>query len=557
MEVVGMRGNWFSIAKAEFLVQTSRYRTNRKTILIILTLLGVAWALVLAPIIMSYLLEEFLVIPSQVLVFIMPGLMRFGMMFIWFILLIYPLSFALQEIKIGQWEVLLSNNVSTRDIFVGTFVGKLPVNGLLVLFLAPLLISPFAVGLQISIIGQAMMYVVMLIVTLSTVWLGNLLAIFVQAKLGESPRGRDLANALALLLSFVMVIPMVGFQLFQSFMLEILGLDIFLVFPFAWGADLVTRLGLSFNGIGMAPSTIAALDSALGLNMFLDAILVGGSSLVLIFIALASTDRLFTFNIGVRTEVVTTISKDNPLIRALRKIMPGSFGVLLATTMKDFGRKAQNLSRIALFLVLAIVIPIYAGYRSLESGQVDVQSVMVMTALMLAFTGSFVYGGIGFLESRDQLWVLQSTPKGAIRYVKAKIAQALLFNLPIALIPVSALTLLFNLDMSNFLLLLSVSVIAATSSALVGIGITAYNPTYEDTKSDAFKKNMTRSMLLTGLSFGFYMIADFVLSILGFSELVNSIYLSETMYLVMMIAPLPFVGILVVILGIRNLAKPL
>jgi hypothetical protein len=176
---------------------------------------------------------------------------------------------------------------------------------------------------------------------------------------------------------------------------------------------------------------------------------------------------------------------------------------------------------------------------------------------MLAFTGSYVYGGIGFLESRDQLWVMQSTPHGVRRYVKAKVAQAMLFNLPITLIPVTALTILFNIDINNFLLLLIISMVAASSSALVGIGITASNPTYEDTKSDAFKKNMSRSMILTGLSFGFYMIADFVLSILGFGELVNSIYLSETMYLVMMIAPLPIVGILTIILGTNKLKKPL
>jgi hypothetical protein len=557
MEVVGLKGNWFSIAKAEFLVQTSGIRSWRNLAMIVLVFLGLAWALALAPVIMGFLLDEILGFPSQVLIYVMPSLMRFGMMFIWFILLIYPLTFALQEIKIGQWEVLLSNNVSTRDIFVGTFVGKLPVNGLLVLFLAPVLISPFALALQISILGQALMYIIVLVVTLSTVWLGNLLATFLQAKLGESPRGRDLANALALILSFAMLIPMLGFQLFQAFMLEILGLDIFLAFPFTWSADIVTRVGFSFNGIGLTSSTITALDSALGLSLLTDAILLGGSTIIFVLVALVATDRLFTLNIGMRTESVTTATTDNILIRAIRRILPGSFGILLITTMKDFGRKAQNISRIALFLVLAIVIPLYAGFRSLESGQVDIVSVMVTTALMLAFTGSYVYGGIGFLESRDQLWLMQSTPQGAVRYVKAKIAQAMFFNFPIALIPVTALTILFNLDISSFLLLMAMSIIAATSSALIGIGVTASNPTYEDTKSDAFKKNMTRSIMLTAVSFGFYMIADFVLSFLGFSELMNSIYLSQTMYLVMMIAPLPFVGILVVMLGVRNLAKPL
>jgi len=556
MEVVDLTGNWYNIAKAEFQVQSSRIRNRRKAIMVGILCLGLIWALVVAPLVMEVLLENVLGISPQVLIPIMPSLMRVGMMFIWFMLLIFPLSSALQEIRIGQWEVLLSNNVSTRDIFVGTFLGRLPTNGLLMLFLAPVLVSPFALGLQISLVGLSLMYITIMAFTLSTIWLSNLVTTAIQAKLGESPRGRDLSNALALVLSLVAVIPLIGLQLFQTLMLEVLGMDIFLALPFTWAADLVTRLGLAFNGIDLSTSTIAVLDSALGLDITTDVVLLGASIMVLLAVAIASADRLFTLNIGARMETVSTIRRENPLIRGIRRLLPGSFGVLLVTALKDFGRKAQNLSRIALYLILAVVIPLYAGYRSLESGQIDVQTVSVMTAMMLAFMGSIVFGGIGFLESKDQLWIIQSVPHGSTRFVKAKIMQALLLNIPIVLIPATLLTIIFGFHGGDFLLLLTLLLVTANGSALVGIGVTASNPSYENTKSEAFRQNAMRSVGITVASIALYQIADMVLSMLGYGALFSYIWQIPILYLIMLVAPLPIVGVLTVVIGARRLARP-
>ncbi|MHA2433991.1 MAG: hypothetical protein ACXADO_12235, partial [Candidatus Thorarchaeota archaeon] len=139
-----MTGNWFHIAKAEFQVQTSGIKSHRKPIILGLFVLGIIWALVIAPLFMAIILTGTLRIPQPILVIVMPGLIRAGIMFIWLILLILPLSNALKEVNIGQCEVLISNNVRTCEILVGSFAGKLSVYGLYVLYLAPLLVAPFA-----------------------------------------------------------------------------------------------------------------------------------------------------------------------------------------------------------------------------------------------------------------------------------------------------------------------------------------------------------------------------------------------------------------------------
>ena len=87
------------------------------------------------------------------LMFGFPSLMRSVVMFLWIMFLVYPISYALQEIRIGQWEIMLSSNVSTWDMMFGMFLGKVPSYGLLVIFAAPVILSPFVLALPVSLLG--------------------------------------------------------------------------------------------------------------------------------------------------------------------------------------------------------------------------------------------------------------------------------------------------------------------------------------------------------------------------------------------------------------------
>ncbi|MHA2083988.1 MAG: hypothetical protein ACXAEB_10615 [Candidatus Thorarchaeota archaeon] len=544
-----MTGNWFHIAKAEFRVQTSSIKSHRTLIVLGFFVLGIAWAIVIAPYLMAFALTETLGVPQPVLVIVMPGLMRAGFMFIWLILLILPLSNALQEIKIGQWEILLSNNVQTREILVGSFAGKLSIYGLYVLYLAPLFVAPFAQALEVSLIGQALMYFTVFVITVGTIWLSQLLVTAIQSKLGASPRGKDLANALAIALSLVAILPLLGLQLFAPLMSEILGMNVFLVFPFTWGADLVTQMAVGFNGIGLA---ISSLDAALGLHWSSNVLLLGGFSVAIIVLGLLSADRLFKIRVDARTESVTTIRRENLVLLGIRRVAKGSFGVLVVTGLKDFGRKAQNLSRLALLMLLVMIVPIFIYIRG---GELELTSVSIMTSLMLGFLGVQVFGGAGFLESKDQLWTIQAAPHGVRRYMKARTAQSILLIVPIVLLPAVLYTVLLTLEPSQVLFLMSTSFMSCVGGVLVGIGITAINPTYEDTKSGAYISNNFKAMGLVAVSFMWYFIADMVLSMLGFSAVMNYIWESHTLSILAQVMPLPIVGLVVVLVGCRRLSN--
>ncbi|MHA2396224.1 MAG: hypothetical protein ACXAC0_05925 [Candidatus Thorarchaeota archaeon] len=547
-----MAGKWYHLAKADFRVQTSRFGSKAKSILGLLFGIGIVWAFIAAPMLMTFLFHNVLGVTDQILILVMPGLMRAGLMLIWFVILLVPLSNSLKEIKIGQWEILLSNNVKTRDMLVGSFLAKLPVNGLLVLFAAPILLAPFVSALQVSLIGQILMYSEILIVTLSTIWLSNLISIAIQSKLGESPRGKDLANALAILLGLVVALPFVGLQLAANVVADILGWNIFLVMPFTWSADLLTGSAIIFNGVGYAihMNTILSLDFAIVL--LLQSVFIA----VVLAIGISAADRLFTLGAGARMESVASSGRNNILLRGLRRAIPGSFGILLVTAMKDFGRKAQNISKVSIMLVMAVAFPLLLSIRGgYLPSEVDLQSILVMMGLAFAILGGTSFGGVGFLESEDQLWMIKTAPRGTRRFILARVTQAFLYILPIVLVSSTIVAIVFNLTILEVAFITPILLSASFGSALVGIGVSASNPTYEDTKSEAFKSNASRTMVITIVSFAFYMIADLCMGIMGFGALPELISASDFLYLTFTFAPLPIMGVLMVFRGSRSLSQ--
>ncbi|MGD2072157.1 MAG: hypothetical protein PVG65_01540, partial [Candidatus Thorarchaeota archaeon] len=190
-----MPRKWFHIAKAEFYVLTASVRKHRAVTTAILYILAFVWAVILAPMLIWGFITRLMPIGEiqLLLQIVFPGLMRTVVLFLWVMLLLFPLSYALQEIKIGQWEIFLSNDVSTRDILVGTFLGKIPLYGLVTMIFAPIVISPFMMAFEVSLIGQALVYTILAVMVLVTIWLSNFITGIIQSKLGDSPRGNDLA----------------------------------------------------------------------------------------------------------------------------------------------------------------------------------------------------------------------------------------------------------------------------------------------------------------------------------------------------------------------------
>ncbi|MHA1963961.1 MAG: hypothetical protein ACXACG_09775 [Candidatus Thorarchaeota archaeon] len=504
---------WLAIATAEFQVLTSSMRRNRKLYTGILYTITLVWATFGAPMLFNAVLGA--IFPMHVLrpmlMVIFPGLMRTVGLFLWLILLLFPMSMALQEIKIGQWEIFLSNNVRTRDIMAGTFLGKISLYGLIIVAIAPLLISPFMLAFEVSVIGQLMVYGAVTLLAMGTIWLSNFLTSLVQARLGDSSRGNDIAKALAMVIAIVVIIPMYGLMFFLPTLSEMMGMNAFLILPSTWFSDLISWIAITFNGIGLTGSQILGFSSVLQLDMLVTSVLVIGFVLGTVGLALGAADRVFTIEAGVRTEVVTTIGRENVILRGIRKVSTGPFGSLMVTNIKDFVRKAQNLSKIGYGLILAIIMPIIMMAMDIEYLQFS--EMFMMLIVMMSLIGAMPFAGTGFLESKDQLWIIQSAPSGASRFVKSRIASQAMIGIALAVIPSVILYFMMNLTVFEFATLLGLGYVAVVGGMLTATGVTARNPNYEDTKSPAHQANVITSVMLAEFSILGVLFADIFLTI--------------------------------------------
>ena len=536
-------------------------RTHRKLYTAILYTLGLIWAVYGAPLIIVGFITA--IIPmSQIqtmLIVVFPGLMRSLMMLVWVILILFPMAKALEEIKIGHWENYLSNNVKTRDILTGGFLGQAPLYGLVALLLAPLILSPFMAVYEVSIIGQILVYGTMTLSAITALWLSTFITAAVQSRLGDSARGNDIAKALSVVIAIAAIVPMYAIMFAMETISQILGMNAFLLFPFTWSADVVSWLTISFNGIGLTGSQILGFSSILSLDLLVSTALLGGFSLLVVIGSLVSADRIFTISAGARTERVTTVKSENIFVRNVRKIGSGPFGALMAINMKDYFRKAQNLSKIFYGLVLAIVMPVMLTTFSDFGDEMPLIALIGIFGMMFALVGGFPHAGVSFLESRDQLWIIQSTPNGSSKFVKSRIAMAFITIIFITMIPVAVMTIIFKLVFAEILFVYGFGLLVANGASMVAIGVTARNPDYEDTKSPAHQANVMMAMMIPMFAMMTSLFSTIIMSITKMDiifEAILGVFGLEMLFAFLGPSILLVVGSVLLVSGIKRLSRP-
>ncbi|TFG04602.1 hypothetical protein EU538_12130 [Candidatus Thorarchaeota archaeon] len=554
---------WFHIAKAEFFVLTAGMRKHRYIYSGILYALALLWAVYLAPMIVVGLID--LIIPMAqlqgLLVIMLPGTMRTVMFFAWVLLLLFPLSYALNELKIGHWEIFLSNDVKTKDILVGTLMGKMPFYTLIVLMLAPLLMSPFLCALQVSLVGQVFVYLALTGMVLTVIWLSNWITALVQARLGDSSRGNDLAKAIGMIVAVVVIVPMYGIIYMLPAISEFLGMDAFLLFPSTWTADLISWLAITFNGVGLTGSQVIGFQTILHMDMVTNALLMTAFGVVSLAVALGTADRIFTISAGSRTEVITTVKAENAVIRGIRRLLPSATGVLLVSNLKDYLRKAQNLSKLAYGVVLAVLLPVFLSFVGSDAWQ-TMDEMTFFVVMMMAVVGSMPFAGQGFLESKDQLWIIQGAADGPSRFVKTRLVSSLLVVSPLIVIPAVVIGYLMHATLIEFLVVLGLGYLGLAGGTMVSIGVTARNPNYEDTKSPAHQTNMMLSVMIPQFSIMIWLFVDlfadmlFGIDVFGFYRSVFPSVSPFTIIGIQGVIGLLIIGGLLLLSGIRSLSKP-
>ncbi|TXT53566.1 MAG: conserved membrane protein of unknown function [Candidatus Thorarchaeota archaeon] len=469
-----MVGQWLSIAKAEFYVLTSSFRKHRYLMTGFLYFLGILWAAYIAPLLINGVLRSLIPLAELriLLMTIFPGLMRSVIMFLWVALLLFPLARSLEEIKIGHWEIFLSNNTRTKDILLGIFFGWTPLYGFVAMVLSPLLLSPFLMAFEVSVIGSVLIYGIIIVNVLTVLWLANYITALIQSKLGDSPRGNDLAKAVSMIIAIIAILPMYLIMYAAPIVSDFLGLEAFLFVPFTWSADTISWIAIMFNGIGLNQTQIDFFGVVLCFDFGVSMILMLGFIALITAIGIVTADRIFTISAGTRTEIVSTVGRENIILRGIRLLVKGHFGTLVIINMKDYFRKAQNLSKLFYGLALTIIMPVMLTLFTDNNIAETPLEVIGVFGFMFALVGAFPHAGVGFLESRDQLWIIQGTPSGPSDFIKARTLSAFLADFLLTAIAVFAIAIITAMELPSALALFVIGYLIAIGASMAAIGVT-------------------------------------------------------------------------------------
>ncbi|MDH5595417.1 MAG: ABC transporter permease [Candidatus Bathyarchaeota archaeon] len=456
---------WLVVARNEYRIRVNNIRKIRPYFPYLVIGLLAVYVTFIAPAFVSLFIDDFLAfILSQVALAMMPIII----FMIFFYLIILPITYTLQGMQAGQVEIFLAAPIKPSDVLLGEFLGVTPfyaiaitvVTGFFTAALNPL-------GLDML---QITITVIVFVVTfLSALWIGTVIAALVRTKFAKSARGRDIGKALSLILALPMIALM--YAIMGGGLLEALAdpgtggmVKAFLsVLPSSWGAELILSFASNPGNIGAVGFEI--LTRFGGLVVFFVAVLWLGSK---------AANR--AYSIEPTTFTASRAKPDGFFYKAVRYVGGGgSFGTLLASVFKDYGRRLENLSRIAYVLGIFIMVNVF-----LVGGFTDPEGPLVMAQFLFPFLAVFMVGQIA-VQGKESLFIYKKTPFGVRRFVKAKLVQGWLVAVPIAavitailLIPISQASVV---SMLSYVILIILLVAANVALAL---GLALLNPQFSE-----------------------------------------------------------------------------
>ena len=390
-------------------------------------------------------------------------------------LAIMPVSNALKdEGGIGRVELMLKAPVRPGDVLVGEFLGKVPlysifaigIAGLFTALLAPLGLSPL----------QTALIIFLAVVTcLSSSWVGTVLTAVARTTLGRTAKGKDIGKALSLILVLPLVALMYGIMFGDiltaladpgtgGLVKTVLGL-----FPSSWAAEVIVAFANNPSNIGAVWAL--TLTRVGGVILFM----VGGLA-----IGWKITDRAYSLepmNLG-----VTVVGPDGAFYRTVKFLGGGgSFGSLLVSVFKDYGRRLENLSQIGYIVALMLLI----NFFIVDDAQGAPMIGLLMGTMMALFLCSDAT-----IRGKENLFIYRKTPSGVGRFMKAKLLQGWLLVLPLLAVIMVVNGLRFNVAFTwPYLMSIGSVLLRAAANVCLAMGVSLANPAYSQ-KSSAYFINV-------------------------------------------------------------------
>lgn len=465
---------WLVIARNGYRVRTSGIRRIRPYFpYLVIGFLGVYVAFI-APALVGLFLDEFLAfILSQAAV----AMVQIILFMIFFYFTIIPITNTLKEVQTGQLEIFLAAPIKPSDVLLGEFLGVMPFYAIAVTLIAGFFTALMA-PLGLDMVQMAIIIMIFIVTFFSALWIGTVIAAILGTRLGKTARGKDIGRGLAMIIALPMIAlmyAMMGGGLFEALadpttsgmVKTVLGF-----LPSSWGAEVI--FGFASNPGNIVSVAFETVTRFGGLLAFFVAVLWVGTR---------AANRAYSLE-----NTWFTASRARPegaFYKTVRYLGGGgSFGTLLVSVFKDYGRRLENLSKIAYMVGLVALVNIFFVARD-----PDPEGVLLMSLLILPLLAAFVVGEVT-LRGKESLFIYRKTPSGIGRFVKARLVQGWLTVLPIAAVVTTvAGTLILKTTLVSLLANIGLVVLIVAASVSFALGLFLANPAFSD-KSGNYVLNL-------------------------------------------------------------------
>lgn len=458
---------WLVVARNEYRIRTSRIRKIRRYFPILVVAFLTVYVVFIAPAFVGLFVDDFLALMVTQAAVAMVQIILF-MMFVWF--MIIPITDTLREEQTGQLEIFLAAPLKPSDVLLGEFLGRMPFHAIFITVITggfTALLQP----LGFDPVQTAITVMVFVVTFLLATWIGTVIAAVLRTRLGKTARGRDIGRALAMIIALPLVALVYAIQF--GGLLEVLAdpgtsgaIRVILnVLPSSWGAEIIVGFTSSpGNVLAVGFQTILYFG---GLIAFLAATLWVGTRVA---------NRAYSLE---PTTFIAAKAKPNGVFyRTVKRLGGGaSFGTLLVSVFKDYGRRLENLSSVVyimglLFLMLIFIVP----NVSAESGGPPVALIIaqfLFPLLVVMVTGETTVRG------KDNLFIYRKAPAGEDRFVKAMLMKSWLIAVPIAgFMTVFASILGSQTDTISLLITTGLMMLIVAANVVFVLGLFLLNPAF-------------------------------------------------------------------------------
>jgi hypothetical protein len=261
-------------------------------------------------------------------------------------------------------------------------------------------------------------------------------------------------------------------------------------FPSTGGADLIVGCGLNPGRIGV---------------MWVETLTKFGGPVVFLLVSFWAGAKLAdrAYSLESQSFSGSTAKPDRRFYKTIYNLGGGrSFGRLLVSVFKDYGRRLENISKIVYIVGLIVLILVFLTAPLEEGGPFEL---LIIVQFIFAMLAAMVVGDVT-VRGKEALFIYRKAPDGVNRLVRARLVHGWIIVIPV--VAGIVMFLLASAPDSTWQTILGytgIEVLIVTGLVAFALGIALINPAYTE------KESMANAVIVSMVSmFSFIFIMIFI-----------------------------------------------